>query len=399
LKINSNNKYTTIAIYTVLVFIACIVIYKFAFTWDATTNFFKTVVSVMAPFIIALFLAYLLSPTVNLIEVHLLDKLHIKSHTIRSSRLKRVISIIFTYIIVLGTMGILLSIIIPQISDSIGEIAAKAPSYVKDVIRWAQNKKITFANQVYIIDLDIVATYLEDYLPRSLNQLANLLNKFAPNILSFTKSLAKGFLNVLFGFIIATYLLYNKESYIRNSRKVLSALIPLGSQTLFFQYLHESHKIFSSFFVGKTIDSLIIGLLCFGLMLIFKIPYAILISVIVAITNMIPYFGPLIGGFIGLLFLLIGFPLKALWFSILILGLQQLDGNVIGPKILGDSTGLTPFWVIFSIVLFGSLFGIAGMFIGVPCFAVIKNIFDHSIDRRYRRKMAIKEFLSQMDKN
>ena len=293
----------------------------------------------------------------------------------------------------------MLSIIITQIGESIGEISDKAPSYFESIIAWAKTATITIANEIYILDFNAILTYFDDYLPQTLNQIADLFNKFAPDIFSFTKSLATGLLNVLFGFIIATYLLYNKESYIKRSQKVLTALLPVGGQDLFFQYLSESHKIFSNFFIGKTIDSLIIGLLCFVLMLILKIPYAILISVIVTITNMIPYFGPFIGGFIGLLFLLIGFPLKALWFAILILGLQQLDGNVIGPKILGDSTGLTPFWVIFSIVLFGSLFGIKGMFIGVPVFAVIKNIFDHSIDRKYKHKMSVKEFLSEFNKN
>lgn len=391
MKLNQNTKYNTIAIYTVLVFAACLILFKIAFTWDDTTIFVKNIISIMTPFITALLVAYFLSPMINFFEANFLDKVHIKERYIRSAKIKRIISIIMSYLIVVGALSILLSIVIPQIADNFIEISGKLhklPDYIKSLLDWAKNSKFTISDEIYILDLQFVDSVITKNIPSTLDGFYQVLESFVPNIINFTTNLATGFLNILFGFIIAIYLLFSKEAYLSSTRKVITALVPANDIESLFKTFKESHKIFSSFFIGKVIDSFIIGVLCFILMLIFKFPYAILISVIVGVTNMIPYFGPFIGGIIGFFFLLIATPVKALWFGLLVLGLQQLDGNVIGPKILGDSTGLTPFWVIFSIILFGSMFGFMGMFIGVPCFAVIKNIFDNVVDRRYRVKMA-----------
>lgn len=388
MKLKQNTKYTTIALYTISVFAACLIIYRVIFAWDDTAALVSNIISIMTPFITALLVAYFISPMVNFFEEKFLSRIKIKGKSLRSAKAKRILSIIITYIVVIGALSILLSIVIPQIVESVKEISVKLPGYIESVIEWAQTTKFTIGSDIYKIDFTLINNYIDDSLPTSLNQFTDFIGGFAPELISFTTNLATGFLNIVFGFIIAVYLLFNKEAYLSSSRKVISALTPSKSIEGLFSTLQESHYIFSNFFVGKLIDSTIIGILCFILMMIFRIPYAVLISVIVGVTNMIPYFGPFIGGFIGILFLLIGTPVKALWFAILVLALQQFDGNILGPKILGDSTGLTPFWVIFAIILFGSMFGVMGMFIGVPCFAVIKNIFDNAIDKRYRQRMA-----------
>lgn len=389
MKLKQNSKYTTIALYTVSVFAACLIVYRIIFTWEETTTLVKNIISILTPFITALLVAYFISPMVTFFEEKVLSRIKIRKKAIRSTKAKRVLSIIITYIVVIGALSILLSIVIPQIAESVREISVKLPDYIESVIEWATTTRFTIGTDIYKLDFTLINSYIDDSLPTSLNQFTDFIGGFAPELISFTTNLATGFLNIVFGFIIAVYLLFNKEAYLSSSRKVISALVPTKSIDGFFETLEESHLIFSNFFIGKLIDSTIIGLLCFVLMIIFKIPYSVLISVIVGVTNMIPYFGPFIGGFIGILFLLIGTPVKALWFAILVLLLQQFDGNILGPKILGDSTGLTPFWVIFSIIIFGSMFGVMGMFIGVPCFAVIKNIFDNAIDKRYRERMAL----------
>ena len=389
MKINYNRKYTTIALYTIVVVFVLLIVYRFTFTWDDSIKLVTNFLSLMSPFIFALFIAYFISPMVNFFEVKIIGRLHIKERYLQSARLKRVLSIIFSYLVVLGTLIFLLAIIIPQLVESVYEIADNLPDYVQSVLRWAQSAQFTIGENSYVIDLNLVNTFVEDSLPQTLEQITEIFNRFVPDILNFTRNIANAVLNLLFGFIVAIYLLFNKEAYIASTRKIITALMPAQHTKSFFYTLTESHKIFSNFFVGKLIDSIIIGIICFVITLIAKIPYALLISVIVGVTNMIPYFGPFIGGGIGVIFLLMSSPVKALWFGLIIIALQQFDGNILGPKILGDSTGLTPFWVIFAIILFGGMFGLLGMFIGVPCFAVIKNVFDNVIDRRYREKMAL----------
>lgn len=393
MRLNFSRKYNTIALYTIFVFFICLIIYRFIFTWSDSLALVKSGFKLMAPFIISLFVAYFISPMVNFFANKVLGKVHIKEHRLKSAKAIRVLSIIFSYVIIVGVIIFLLAIIIPQLADSVAEIADKSPAYVNNLLEWASTAQITLGEGRYVIDMDIINRYVEDSLPRTLQQFFNILNQFVPNLLNITKIIASGIINIVFGFIIAVYLLYNKESYLFNTRKMITALLPPHRVKPFLQTVHESHKIFSSFFIGKLIDSLIIGLMCFVIMILAHIPYAMLISVIVGVTNMIPYFGPFIGGGIGIVFLLISSPTKALWFIIVIIALQQFDGNILGPKILGDSTGLTPFWVIFAIILFGGMFGLLGMFVGVPCFAVIKNIFDSTIDRMYRTKVNLDQSL------
>lgn len=387
MNLNPNRRYNTIALYIIAVFTICLVIYRFLFIWEDSVKVITNFVSIMAPFIIALFLAYFISPMVNFFEKRVLSRIRFRGKTIRSTKMLRLLAMFICFNIVLGTTIFLLAIIIPQLIDSIAEIAERMPAYVDSLVRWAQEAQITIGEDIYFFNMELINSYVSEELLQNVQTITDMVNRFAPEILNFTKGIASGILNIILGFIIAIYLVYHKESYLKNTGKILQASLPVHRSESLFETLKTSHRIFSNFFVGKMIDSLIIGLMCFVIMLIAKIPYAMLISVIVGVTNMIPYFGPFIGGGVGIVFLLISAPMKALWFAVVIIGLQQFDGNILGPKILGDSTGLTPFWVIFSIILFGSMFGLLGMFIGVPCFAVIKNIFDRIIDRRYNARM------------
>lgn len=390
LKLNHNKKYTTIAIYTVIVFFLCLVVYKFTFTWNDSLTLLRSGLKLLAPFSFALIIAYFISPMVNFIENYFLTKLHIGDHYLRSHKVIRILSIFISYVTILGAIIILSSIVLPQLAESLEDIRDRLPGLFEKFLYWVNTSEFKFGEDLYRIDLGLLNTYILDKIPKSFEQFYDFLEAFAPDLLATTFDIASGFLNLLLGFVIAIYLIYNKESYLSSARKLITALLPIDRSPRVFKNLRESHRIFSKFIIGKLLDSFIIGVLCFIILLIARIPYPLLISVVVGITNMIPYFGPFIGGGIGIVFLLIGTPYKALIFGIIIIILQQFDGNILGPKILGDSTGLTPFWVIFAIILFGGIFGIPGMFIGVPCFAVLKNIFDNYIDQMYREKMALR---------
>jgi predicted PurR-regulated permease PerM len=219
-------------------------------------------------------------------------------------------------------------------------------------------------------------------LPATFDQISNLV----PNVLSFAKDFASGLLNVLIAYMVSIYLIASKESAALNTKRLIIALFPPKSARNIFDVSAHAHKVFSNFFIGKLIDSFIIGLLCFIVLMILNYPFALLLSVIVGITNIIPYFGPLIGGGIGFVLLILVSPVQALWFLVIILIIQQFDGNILGPWILGDSVGLSPFWIIFAIIIFGSMFGFIGMFLGAPLLSVIKYVITKQIDGLYNRR-------------
>ena len=200
-------------------------------------------------------------------------------------------------------------------------------------------------------------------------------------------SLTTGILNVIIGVIVSLYLLLDKERFFAHVRKIFCALFSRQKVDRLTQVTRKVHQVFSRFIVGQLLDAFIVFLLCLFFMTLFQWPYAMLISAVVGVTNVIPYFGPFIGAIPSILILLIVDPMTALWFGIFILILQQVDGNIICPKILGDSTGLSPFWVVFSITIFGSLLGPAGMFIGVPLFAVIYYLISEFVSSRLAKKI------------
>lgn len=205
----------------------------------------------------------------------------------------------------------------------------------------------------------------------ALNSLYAVLRATLPVLMDFTVKFSAGVLNWVLGLIISVYMFMGKERFFAQAKKLLYALFEKDTVDEILRQTRDSHAIFSGFITGKILDSLIIGLICFACLSVFRMPYAMLISVIVGVTNVIPYFGPFIGAIPSVFIMLTVSPIKALFLALFILVLQQFDGNILGPKILGQSTGLSAFWVVFSIMLFGGLFGFVGMFIGVPTFAVI----------------------------
>ncbi len=377
--INWNKRYTTISVYTVLVFAACYTIFKITGNWASTKETFLGLIKTLSPFIYALIIAYFINPLVIKIEGTIPKR-------IQRLKIRRSLSILITYSLIISTVVLLLSFVIPQLISSAQDIGKLPETYLPIVQEFLSRDNVEIFNTGYFIDLTLINTYLNDNVVETFSSISTILANFAPVLLSLLTNITTGILNILLGFIIAIYLLISKESALITSRKILFAILPPKNAVNFINLSKESNHIFISFIIGKMIDSLIIGIICFIILLIFNYPYALLLSVIIGITNMIPYFGPFVGGAIGFFLLLFITPVQALWFLLIILLLQQFDGNILGPKILGDSTGLSAFWVIFAIILFGSFFGFSGMFFGVPILAVIKNIFSRQIDSLYNKR-------------
>jgi predicted PurR-regulated permease PerM len=380
MKINWNRKYNTVAVYVILVFLICYGIYKLTNSWDQTNTVFKVVLKTLSPFIYALTIAYFLNPLVQRIEFTFFKKL-------QNEKLKRSLSILTAYVLVISSIVILLSFIMPQLIDSVQEIARLPGIYLPIIDEFLSQDTLPIFDSEYYIDMTFINRYFNDNIKETVDSLTNMVQNFAPKILTYLSRFASALMNILLGFIIAIYLLLTKEVGLRTARKVILAILPSKHAINLINLGKESNQIFINFIIGKLLDSLIIGFLAFIVLLIFRFPYALLLSVIIGVTNIIPYFGPFIGGIIGFALLLFINPVQALWFMVFILILQQFDGNILGPKILGDSTGLSPFWVIFSIIIFGKFFGFVGMFVGVPIVAVLKNIITRQIDRLYNHRM------------
>jgi predicted PurR-regulated permease PerM len=381
MKFDWNRRYTTIAMYSVLVFMFCFLFYKFTNNWETTVNSISDLLGTLSPFIYAMVIAYFIHPLIGFIERTVLQK-------IDQQNLKRALSILISYILILSMIVLLLSFVIPQIIDSLQEITKLLNIYYPVVEELLSRDTIDIFSTGYTLDLTIVSQYFNENVVSTLSSVTELISNMIPILITSLTRFTSALLSIILGFIIAIYLLMSKESGLLNARKVIFALFSPKKAISIVNLSKESNKIFISFIIGKLIDSLIIGFMCFVTLLIFNYPYALLLSLIVGITNIIPYFGPFIGGGIGFVLLLIINPVQALWYLLIILALQQFDGNILGPKILGDSTGLSPFWVIFAIIIFGKFFGFVGMFLGVPILAVIKNIIKRQIDTLYDQKMS-----------
>ncbi|TCK86761.1 putative PurR-regulated permease PerM [Natranaerovirga hydrolytica] len=377
-----NKKYFTISIYAFFVIILALLFFRIISNWSSTLDFFGSAFNILSPFLIAFLIAYLLLPIINWVEKNIVSKLKLKKHTINNLKIKRVLSILMVYIFLFAFLSLTLIYVIPQITYSINEIIDKLPSYYNEIY-YILNRTIENIFEHYPrVDIYTLQHTLNNFIPNIFEEAQNLL----PRLFGISLSIVSGFINILLAFVISFYLLTEKEAFILKSKKVIFAFLPPNQAKNTIDILKNCHRIFSRFVIGKALDSLIIGILCFVVLFIFRIPYALLLSFIIGITNMIPYFGPFIGAIPGVLILLIINPMQAFWFALIILALQQFDGLYLGPKILGDSTGLSPFWVIFSIIVGGAIFGVIGMFLGVPVFAVLSYLFDKLINKKLLQK-------------
>lgn len=336
---------------------------------------------VISPFLIGFVIAYLLHGPANFFE----RKVY---HRIEKDSVRRGFSIVAVYLITVILIVILLQLIIPQLVDSISGLAANMTGYLENLDRIVndliqkfhlddgdQGEGITGLVNSY----DEIIKRVTAFLSNSVPELLNLGRTLGSNIVS-------GIITAITALIASIYMLGGKRKLISQVKKFLYALLPKKRVDWLLDVGSRSNGIFAGFINGKLVDSAIMGVLCFVFSTILRIPYAILVSVVVGVTNIIPFFGPIIGAVPCLMILVLVNPWAALRFGILIIALQQFDGNILGPKILGDSTGLSAFWVLVAIVTGGGLFGFPGMLLGVPTFAVIYSLVRDWAESRLAQK-------------
>lgn len=362
---------------TVSLAIAGIIILSFYFlveNYPVVKQMMSDLFSIMLPFVVGFIIAFLVAPLMNLIERKLLKE------TKLSHKMKRRISSSLSMLVAVGIILLSFWILLPQLISSISQFLVQLPGYIE-------------AAEIYIRTLILesnIRPEVTDVLIGSgediLQTLANIAKDYFPRIITYSWQFASLVFRVFIGLIIAFYILLERERFGMQFKKLGFAIFNEQDANRLLHLTEISARTFNSYLVGKTIDSIIIGILCFIGMNVFNWPYALLISVIIGFTNMIPVFGPFIGAVPAIFILFIVNPMYTLWFALFILVLQQLDGNIIGPLILGDSMGLPSLWIMFAIIVGGGFFGIIGMFIGVPVFAIVYFIVKEVVTYRLIEK-------------
>lgn len=372
MKLNMNKKYTTIAVYAFLVIAAAVTFFFVISEHTVVSRMARTFFGLMTPFIYGAALAYVLNPVLNWLEKKVFPKVFGDRVSKRS---RRGLGVLLTVLFGCAVVALFLAVLIPQIIESVDSLAQaiyaflpQAQNFLNDLLaQYGNNEMLMDVLSVLGVDISDPSMALQRFATRSYTFLTQVLPNLFGGVMRFTS----GLLDVVVGIIIAIYLLLSKEVFYAQVKKMMFAFFPRRVAQATLNLTHDSNAIFCGFISGKLLDSAIIGVLCFIGCSILQMPYTVLVSFIVGVTNIIPYFGPFIGAIPSIFIIMIANPLKSLVFAVFVLVLQQLDGNIIGPKILGDSTGLSAFWVIFAVTFFGGLFGFVGMLIGVPTFAVI----------------------------
>ncbi len=385
-----NKRNLRIGITAFAVIAASICFYYLIFHGDHFSSQLNAFYTIISPVLYGIIFAYLMTPLVNGIERRFLIPVFEKNNKIISDKHKkvfRVISILLTIFIVGELIYGFFSILIPNIIKSIKSISYQFPYYVQNLTIWSA-KFLEDNPDIEKIVLNFLDTYSEEFINYLNNSIVPHMETLVRQVSVSLISILKLLWNFIIGIVISIYVLFSKEQFAGQAKKIVFALLNKKTANQFIKDVRFTSDTFIGFISGKIIDSIIIGLICFAGTNILKMPYALLISVIIGVTNIIPFFGPYLGAIPSAVLILMVNPVKCFYFIIFILVLQQLDGNVIGPKILGESTGLSGFWVIFSITIFGGMMGVLGMIIGVPFFAVL-----YAMIRRITNKMLQKKGL------
>ena len=371
MKFVKDKKYLYIGLTLFLVSCGGIFFYYLLNHWNNVISIISKFFSIMMPIVDGFVLAYLMIPAVNKLEDLFYNNIA-KKHTFseKGKKTVRMVSVIITMFFFSFLIIQFLKLVIPEIYTSVINISIQFPTYVTNLEEFINRTLAKYPELENTVNVALVnySDAFNEWLNSSVvPQISNIFKAVTNGIVVAVKTL----LNLVVGIIISVYLLFNKELFLGQFKKIIYATMKRNTANAFVHNLKFTNKTFSNFIVGKIVDSILIGLICFIVTTIIGTPYATLISVIIGVTNLIPFFGPFIGAIPSGLLVLMVDPKACLYFVIAIFIIQQFDGNILGPKILGESTGLSGFWVIFAITLFGGIFGILGWLVGVPIFAVI----------------------------
>ena len=403
MKWKPGKKQVSIMLSVIICAIVIILFYYVLFNGSKIAGAISSLISILAPVITGCVIAYILTPVLNFIEsrwlypVHKMRGIDLKKPEHRKKRKNiRKISVLLTMGFAAFILYAMLMVLIPQLVRSINEIIRNFPYYITNLQKYV-DKYLNDNPRVRSTVDNLIQTY-------SSTVMEMFKSKVIPNISTVISTVSKSmmsaiqiFLYLVVGVIVAIYVLNSKELFMGQAKKLCYAFMKKESANEVIGAFRYAHYTFTGFVIGKLVDSLIIGIITFIFCEILKIPYAVLLSFVVGLTNIIPFFGPYIGAFFGAILLIMINPLKALVFLLLIMIIQQFDGNILGPIILGNSTGLSSFWVIFAILVFGGVFGPIGWLIGVPTFACIYTFIGYVARKRLKEKKLPRDTSSYID--
>ena len=355
--------------------------------------FLGVIWTVFKPVVYGLVIAYILNYPYKLFNDHAFKKMGTKHRWLL--KIRKPLSIVLSYVIVFGLVVFLISFLIPELTSSVNTLVDNIPAYsqtlknfidkVADFIYTHFGYNLydgeTYTNLINFITGNSTADFIK-----------NIMTNIVPSAFSTVLGIGTGLYNWIIGIIISIYLLASKERLLVQVKRVINAYTPPRFSLRFFKFAEICNVKCGKYIIGKLIDCFIIGIICFIGLSIFRFHYALLISVIVGVTNFIPFFGPIIGAIPCIFLLLIINPLEALFFLIFIVALQQFDGNILGPKILGETVGISGFWILVSVIVGGGLFGVPGMVLAVPVFAVIYTLLQDGVNRREAKKRSARKF-------
>lgn len=358
-----------------LVALVSILFYVLLTNIPSVRAFFDDVISVLSPFLGGVVMAYLLNPVVRMFEDHVFKR-------VKKRRAAHTLSVIITLILLLAVIALTVSFVVPQLVTSVTELFGNLEDYFNAAKDWLSDLNARYT----LIDINVdelIGTWSSLF-----GKFVNFIKDNLTNIVNTSYKVGTGLFNTIIMFIMAIYIMFARDHLKHIADKLKRALLPDRAIPRFDSFFHRSNRIIISFYGMNLLDALIIGVLNFLLMTIFGIRYAMLISVIVAITNLVPTFGPIVGGALSGLLLVLENPWNALIFMICFIVLQTLDPYVIKPLLFKDGTGLSPVWVLFAIIIFGRLAGVVGMLIGVPVFSIMAMVVNDWSDRRIAKKEA-----------
>jgi len=387
MKFNRDNKYLLAGITAFAVIALSLLFYTLIVRWSVAMGVLSAFFAALGPVIMGLVIAYLLNPVVGFCE-YVFDvpaKRFFSKKPASAKKFSRGISVAIAMLLMIIFIAGLLLLVIPELISSTEKLVSNLDGYFGTASGWIseftdkdlelQNTTDKLISQAY--------TYVQNFLKQSvIDQSMNIVQGLSSGIVSAVRAIV----NFLVGIIVSAYLLYNKEVFAKQVSNFCKAFLPAKAYNKLSESVMNVHKLFGNFLLGKILASLIVGLVTGIFLVATGMPYAPLISVLIAVTNVIPFIGPFIGAVPSAFLLLLESPLRCLIFVIFIIVLQQIDGNIISAKLLGASTGLGGFWVIFAIFIGGALFGFMGMVLGVPVFAVIYQAIEKIIQRRLKKK-------------
>jgi len=388
-KFRWDKKYLYWGVTAFCVIIASVVFYLLLSNFSKFGSAIGKLTTILSPFIWGLVISYLICPITNIYERHIFRPLlqrifrNAKSGGQRRLNYAKGLAVLFSMLTLIGLLVAFVWLVAPQLVLSLQSILVNSTDYVNSVYEWIEEFFADYPELSSSLGLsfssisDVVFGFVESLLPE--------INNLVTNVTSGVFSVVKGVYNVLIGMVAAIYVLYNRATFAGNMKKIVYCIFSVEAAEKIINGVSFADRVFNGFLSGKILDSAIIGIICYVGCAILKMPYAVLVAVIVGITNVIPFFGPFIGAIPSTLIIFMESPLQALIFVIFVILLQQFDGNFLGPKILGNSVGINGFWIMFSIIVGSGLFGFMGMLLGVPVFVLIYSFFTSIINRKLER--------------